>query len=162
MEVKIRPLVEDDARTSFRWRNDPEIWKYTGSSPDREITLVDEIQWIKKAIADPSSYRFAILADNVYVGNVYLTGVDEKRGEYHIFLGEKSYAGKGIAREASKRIIQFGKDVLKLEEIRLEVKPENARAVGLYESLGFVAIKTDERKIEMSINLRELDEEWGE
>ena len=48
MEVKIRPLQDKDAYTSVVWRNIPEIWKMTGSSPDREITIEDELNWIKK------------------------------------------------------------------------------------------------------------------
>ena len=37
-KVLIRPLEVSDALTSYKWRNDPEIWKYTGSRPDMEIT----------------------------------------------------------------------------------------------------------------------------
>ena len=32
MKVTIRPLVESDAYTSVKWRNDPEVFKYTGNT----------------------------------------------------------------------------------------------------------------------------------
>ena len=106
MKVKIRPLEEKDAFTSVKWRNISKIWEHTGSAPDREITIEDELTWIKKVIADPSSKRFAILADGKYVGNIYLTDIKDKKGEYHVFIGEMDYWGKGIARKASEQIIE--------------------------------------------------------
>jgi len=39
MKVIIRPLQETDAFISNKWRNNPDIWKYTGNKPDKEITL---------------------------------------------------------------------------------------------------------------------------
>lgn len=137
MKVKIRHLEENDAYTSVVWRNIPEIWLHTGSAPDRKITIKDELEWIRKAIADPTSQRFAILADEVYVGNIYLTGISNNKGEYHIFIGEREYWGKGIARKASEEIIRYAKDVLKLKEILLSVKEANVPAVKLYKNLGF-------------------------
>ena len=77
-KVLIRPLQAEDALISYKWRNDPDIWVYTGSRPDREITSDIESEWIKKALSDLSSKRFAILVDDVYVGNVQLTNISER------------------------------------------------------------------------------------
>lgn len=137
MEIKIRPLQIEDAKTSVKWRNMSELWTYTTFKLTREITIDDETNWVKKVTMDPTSRRFAILADNVYVGNIYLTGIENGVGEYHIFIGEKDYWGKGIARKASVLIINYGKDELKLNKIKLGVHPENAGALHLYQSLGF-------------------------
>lgn len=137
MEVNIRPLEEKDAYTSVKWRNIPEIWAYTGSSPNKTITIEDELNWIRKVISDKSSKRFAILAYKTYVGNVYLTDIKDGVGEYHIFIGDQDFWGKGIARKASEQIIDFAKDDLKLEAITLGVREDNAAALHLYKSLGF-------------------------
>lgn len=136
-DVTIRPLKEDDALVSFEWRNDPDIWRYTGSKPDREITPEIEKQWIIKAINEPKSKRFAIITDDVYVGNVYLTNIKDKTAEYHIFIGDKNYWGKGIAGKATDLIIKFGKDELGLKAIYLSVHKDNVAAVHLYEKFGF-------------------------
>ncbi len=153
MDVRIRPLEENDAKVSYAWRNNPNIWKYTGSSPNREITVEDELSWIRKVIQDDTCRRFAILADHVYVGNIYLTDIHDREAEYHIFIGNEEYMGKGIAKEASKLIIEYARNNLKLNSIHLEVRPDNVRAVQLYLSLGFYVAKEDTEFIEMSINL---------
>lgn len=135
--IRIRPLEKNDAYTSVRWRNIPELWIYTKFKTVREISIDDELTWIEKVINDPQSARFAIIADDTYVGNIYITNINKGVGEYHIFIGDKDYWGKGIAREASIQIINYGKDVLGLKTLTLEVRSENAAAHHLYETLGF-------------------------
>lgn len=153
MNVTIRPLEENDAYTSVKWRNIPELWIHTTFKAQREITIEDELKWIRAVMQDPTSARFAILADGIYVGNIYLTGLKDDVGEYHIFIGEKEYWGKGIARKASERIIEYGKDVLRLNAIILGVRPDNAAAFHLYESLGFVETGEEDGFVRMKLNL---------
>ena len=77
MNVRIRPLKEQDAYTSVKWRNDPEVFKFTGNIYNHEITIDNELEWIRKVTANPTDYRCAILVDEVYVGNIYLTDIKE-------------------------------------------------------------------------------------
>ena len=137
MEIKIRPLVEEDAYTSVKWRNDAEVFKYTGNTYDHVITIESELNWIRKVMSNPNEYRCAIIADGTYVGNIYLTDIYNGCANYHIFIGDKDSWGKGIAREASRQIIRYGFENLDLNEIRLRVKIQNTRAIQLYTSLGF-------------------------
>ena len=48
MEVKIRPLREEDAYVSYKWRNDPLVFKYTCNRYTSEITLESELEWIRR------------------------------------------------------------------------------------------------------------------
>ncbi len=151
MIVTIRPLEENDAYTSVKWRNDPEVFKYTGNTYNHVITIDSELEWIRKVINNPNDYRCAILADGVYVGNIYLTDINDGNANYHIFIGDKSYWGKGIAKSASKLIIDYGFNELDLKCIYLRVKRPNSSAIHLYQSLGFQEIQTDEEWIKMMI-----------
>lgn len=137
MEVRIRPLIEEDAKISYQWRNNPEIFKYTGANYDHQITLGDETNWIRQVINNKNDYRCAIIADGQYVGNIYLTDIENGIGTYHIFIGEQDYWGKGIATKASEQLIDYAFKQLNLYEIRLKVKRQNSRAVSMYEKLGF-------------------------
>lgn len=143
MEVKIRPLKIEDAYTSVKWRNDSEVFKYTGNTYNHEITIDSELEWISKVISKTTDYRCAILADDTYVGNIYLTDIDNYTATYHIFIGERDYWGKGIAKAASLLLIGYGFDKLSLKTIRLKVRRPNIAAIRLYNSLGFETIATD-------------------
>lgn len=143
MNVELRPLEIKDAYTSVKWRNDKDVFKYTGNVYDHEITIESELEWIQKVIAKKDDCRFAIIADGKYVGNIYLTDIHpDDKGTYHIFIGDKDYWGKGVASAASRLIIGYGFNTLNLKTIELRVKPENISAVYLYEKLGFKYLNT--------------------
>lgn len=143
MNVTIRPLVEEDAYTSVKWRNDPEVFKFTGNTYKHEITIDNELEWIRKVIANTNDYRCAILVDEVYVGNIYLTDIQEGKAHYHIFIGNKNYWGKGVAKKASLLILEYAFNVLNIKEVLLRVRNVNTSAYNLYLRLGFKDVKVD-------------------
>lgn len=154
--VLIRPLAKEDAFTSYQWRNDPEIWTFTGSRPNIEITKEIETDWIQKVLADDSSKRFAILCDNQYIGNVQLTNINDSTAEFHIFIGDKNFWGKGISQLATYQILYYAKEVLKLSEIYLSVKPENISAIESYKRNNFIIVEEDSDNIKMLLQLSNL------
>lgn len=154
MEVTIRPLKEEDAYTSVKWRNDPEVFKYTGNTYSHQILLETELNWIRKVIENRNDYRCAIEVDGVYVGNIYLNNFSSGEGEYNIFIGDKDYWGKGVARKASELIIEDGFSRLNLRKIILDVKNVNKRALRLYTSLGFVETGREGDWIRMELDRR--------
>ena len=152
MIVRIRPLREEDAQVSYKWRNDTEVFKYTGANYAHEITLEDESNWIRRVSKNENEYRCAIIANEEYVGNIYLTDIENGHATYHIFIGNKDFWGKGIAKEASRLIINYGFNVLNIETIELEVRKQNKRAFELYKSLGFQIREYNNDWIKMTIN----------
>ena len=143
MNVRIRPLKEQDAYTSVKWRNDPEVFKFTGNIYNHEITIDNELEWIRKVTANPTDYRCAILVDEVYVGNIYLTDIKEGTAHFHIFIGDKSYWGKGVEKRASLLILEYAFNVLNIKEVLLRVRNVNTSAYNLYLRLGFKDVKVD-------------------
>ena len=143
MNVRSRPLKEQDAYTSVKWRNDPEVFKFTGNIYNHKITIDNELEWIRKVTANPTDYRCAILVDEVYVGNIYLTDIKEGTAHFHIFIGDKSYWGKGVAKRASLLILEYAFNVLNIKEVLLRVRNVNTSAYNLYLRLGFKDVKVD-------------------
>jgi glycosyltransferase involved in cell wall biosynthesis/RimJ/RimL family protein N-acetyltransferase len=154
--VLIRPLVREDALTSYQWRNDSEVWKFTGSRPNIEITQEIESEWIDRILKDEKSKRFAILCDNQYVGNVQLTNIENNAAEFHIFIGNKNFWGKGISQLATYQILYYAKEVLKLSEIYLHVKQKNIAAVKSYQRNNFIVIEENSDDVKMSLQLSEI------
>lgn len=152
MDIGIRPLTVEDAYTSVNWRNDPEVFKYTRSTYDHIITIDSELEWIKKVIAKKDDYRCAILADGKYIGNIYLTDIKDGIAHYHIFIGEKSYWGKGVAKKASQLIIDHGVKIFGVTEIQLGVHEKNTAALRLYLGLGFKIESKDGNMYKMSLS----------
>ncbi|WP_080777690.1 GNAT family N-acetyltransferase [Chryseobacterium phocaeense] len=154
--VLIRPLIKEDAYTSYQWRNDHEIWKFTGSAPDMEITPEIESDWIEKVLKDQSSKRFAIVCNEEYIGNVQLTNIQNDVAEFHIFIGKKEFWGKGISQSATYQILYYAREILKLNEVYLSVKPENTAAVQSYLKNNFRITEQNNDQIRMSLQLSEL------
>ena len=154
--VLIRPLVKKDALTSYQWRNDDEIWQFTGSKPNITITQEIESEWIEKVLQDDSSKRFAIICNEEYIGNVQLTNINSDSAEFHIFIGEKDFWGKGISQLATYQILYYAKEVLKLKEVYLFVKPENIAAIKSYQNNNFVVTEQNTEQLKMSLLLSDL------
>lgn len=154
--VLIRPLQKEDALISYQWRNDPEVWKFTGARPDIEITKEIESEWIVKVLQDEKSKRFAILCDSEYIGNVHLNNIENNTAEFHIFIGNKDFWGKGISQLATYQILYYAKEVLKFSEIYLYVKPENIAAVESYKRNNFVVTEENPGNVKMSLQLSQL------
>ena len=157
MNILIRPLCIDDAAVSYKWRNNPEIWKHTGGHYSTEITEQIESDWLKATLGDETKSRFAILVDHEYVGNVQLTDIQvNDTAQFHIFIGNQAYWGKGVAKEATYQILVYAKEVLKLRSVFLEVKAENIAAVKAYEKNGFLVTDSKNDFLTMLCKLEDL------
>lgn len=145
--IYLRPLALADARISYKWRNDPEIWKYTEFKPDRHITREIETKWLSSKLNKANERRFAICLLNTkqYIGNVQLIDIDNGKAWFHIFIGEKRYWGKGISQKATKIILYYAFSQLGLKKVLLEVNSLNIAAWKLYEKIGFIYSEKNER-----------------
>lgn len=157
MKVEITPLREEHALTSYKWRNNPTVWLLTGGRPDRHITAEMELEWIKKAIANPDQKRYAILAEGVYVGNVQLTDLKDASAQFHIFIGDTSYWGKGVATAATKLMLETAFEKLGLKSVYLWVNKKNIAAQKVYEKCGFAPSGASESEIKMSVENKRQD-----
>lgn len=87
---------------------------------------------------------------NKHIGNIKIDPINKETnsGEYGILMGDVSNWGKGYAKEASIRIIDYCFNELELSKVTLGVVADNIAAVKLYEKIGFV---TDEVKVDVGI-----------
>lgn len=154
--IYLRPLELDDARTSYRWRNDPEIWEYTGSRPDKYISPELETAWLSSKLNKSNEKRFAIclLDNNQYIGNVQLLEIDQEKAWFHIFIGEKELWGLGISQKATTIVLYYAFSELSLNYVHLSVNLLNTAAYRLYEKIGFMHSGTADKNgfIEMKLS----------
>lgn len=140
--VYIRPLRHEDAHVSYHWRNDPRIWRFTGSRPDRHITYEIEAEWIDTVLKRENEKRFAICISGTdeYVGNVFLTDISGKEAHVHIFIGEMKFWGGGRAMDAIRLCCAYGFDNLGLDVIYAEINKQNNSSLALAKVSGFIVI----------------------
>ena len=140
MDVIIRTLRPEDAEISWKWRNDPEIWKYTDRTHTNYITKEIEQAWIIQVLKNEKERRFAICIEEEqkYVGNIHLSfNENSDVGDCHIFIGEKSQWGKGIATKSTKLLIEFAQQNLPLKKLREKIHANNKAAQIYLGRLGF-------------------------
>ena len=156
MYVTFRPLEENDAYTSWKWRNDPEVFKNTGKQFSGPIMLEDELNWIRTALARTNERRFAILADGKYIGNVNLTNITAEDAEIGIFIGEKEYWGKRIGQIVTNKIIRNAFNTLKLKRIHCIIRSEHKNAIKQCLNNGFKIYLCEEDFIHLQITANTL------
>ena len=138
--VYIRPLRVEDALISYEWRNNPRIWKHTGSRPDKHITPEIEVEWIKEVLQRTNEKRYAIckISDDQYIGNVFLTDIADDEAQIHIFLGDIRFWGNSNASEAIHLLQDLAFTELGIQTIHATIRENNNASVALAKRSGFV------------------------
>lgn len=155
--VYIRPLQVEDALTSYQWRNDPKIWRFTGSRPDRYVTPEMETAWITAALSRENERRFAICncEDDKYIGNVFFTDIENNEAQLHIFIGEIKYWGKNRAFEAAWLALEQGFTRLQFDLVYLEMHKNNP-GLGNVIRMGWKQVEEKENGFVKYIFTREM------
>lgn len=155
MKVILRDLAESDAYVSYHWRNEPAIWKFTGSKPSHYVTLDEELSWIKEVLARDNESRYAICVGNnqEYIGNVQFTHITSEDAEFHIFIGRIGLHGMGVGTKATSLALQLAKDSLGLSQVYLYVNQKNLSAIRVYEKCGFKIIDNNQEVINYKMRL---------
>jgi RimJ/RimL family protein N-acetyltransferase len=138
--VFIRPLAIEDALVSYQWRNNPKIWRFTGSKPDKHITPEMETSWLTEVLKRKNEARFAICLQDSgeYIGNIHLGNIANGTAELHIFIGDVKHWGKDRAFEAISLLLEFGFHELKLDAVHIDVVKNHHASHSIGKRAGFV------------------------
>ena len=120
------------------WMNDNDVVKYLESGGDYTFKKLENFlneQEHKNILF----WAIHIKESKKHIGNIKIDPIDcnKKSAEYGILMGDKKNWGKGYGNEASRRILKYCFEDLKLNEITLGVIKDNDRAVRLYKKMGF-------------------------
>ena len=108
MIVTIRRFERSDIPKKVEWINNPENNRFLHY--DIPINALETERWFDRHLGETNRYDAVFEANGVPVGTIGLLDIDYKNGkaEYYIAMGEVSYKGHGIAKEATKLILQYG------------------------------------------------------
>ena len=135
VDVRLRKFEERDVPNKVKWINDAENNQYL----HYDLPLVEEktYAWFQTLGNRTDRYDAVIEYGGIPVGIIGLLEIKDGRAEYYITMGEKQYKGKGIAKEATRMLLDYAFLNLKLEEVYLYTEEENIGAQRLFEKCGF-------------------------
>ncbi|MEY8021640.1 GNAT family N-acetyltransferase [Muriicola sp. SD30] len=135
----LREITLDDTEEMLRLYSDPEVQKFTG---EPVVTSMEEMKKaIELRIKNYKKYGYGRWATVLksgkqfvgWAGLAYLPEFDEVDLGYR-FLPE--FWGSGLATEASRAILNYGFDVLKLDKIVAIAMKENKASIRVMEKVG--------------------------
>ena len=137
--MKLRPLKKEDAPLMLEWMHDSDINRFFCFDA-AGMDLDSVYQFIEKANRDNEKNKHFAIADDKdeYMGTISLKQIDDKNShaEYAVSLRAKAQ-GKGYAKFATREILAFAFNELKLNKVYLNVLSYNTHAIRFYEKTGF-------------------------
>ena len=137
-KLYLRPLIKEDLTELNTWKNDFSIFKNLGGG-FQPISIDQQSLWMDNMIdLTSNNKRFMIISDEQKVGVVGLYNINfiNRNCEFGIYIGNKSYQGKGIGKEATELMLNFAFSNLNLLKVKLFVNDDNF-AQKMYENMGF-------------------------
>ena len=133
----LRQLSERNAPEIYLLRSDPLVNNYLDRQPCK--TLEDASEFIEN-IKKNSSFYWAVIqnGNEKLVGTICLFGVSEALKTCEIgYELLPNYQGKGIMREATKKIIEYACQILGLKTIEAHTHKDNQSSTNLLKDLKF-------------------------
>ncbi|MCB5247262.1 MAG: GNAT family N-acetyltransferase [Candidatus Cloacimonetes bacterium] len=134
----LSPISLEDAERYTEWVNDMEIGQFVMFST-AIFDLDKEREALQRLMRESVSFAIVEKDNNKAVGNCSLMGISDvhRHAQFGIFIGDKTYWNQGIGTEATALILDYGFNILNLQNISLEVFGFNKRAIRCYEKVGF-------------------------
>jgi diamine N-acetyltransferase len=123
--IYLRPLEKSDAATLEAYINDPEVTRTL--CVHRPMNLERELEFIE---------RVAKAETDVVLG-LHRLDFKDRKAELGISIGAKEEWDKGYGTEAVRLMVRYSFLTLNLNRVYLRAIEHNARAIRVYEGVGF-------------------------
>ena len=174
--VTLRPLQPSDKRDRLKYSRNAEFVRMCGGNARqvRPLTEKEVDEWYDRLVA--ALLTWAIEVGGRFVGMSRLSSPDEhnRRARYAIGIYAPSCWGQGFGTEATRLVLRYAFDTLKLHRVDLRVLSYNHRAIACYENCGFVregaereeALLAGEYHTDVMMSIleheyREVSKEWS-
>ncbi len=138
--MTLRGPLETDITDRVTIGRNAEFVRLVGGD-DRNITPMTEPEardWLQRVAAE--SYYWVIEIGDRAVGTARLHHLDEpnRKAMFAIGIFDSAMWGKGYGTIATRLVLAYGFEMLRLHRIALRVLADNLRAIRSYEKCGFV------------------------
>jgi RimJ/RimL family protein N-acetyltransferase len=139
----LSPCSLEDAEKWTEWDNDLEVVIPLGPEAHTTIAL-DRVKQSLSKFIEKQDHIFSIidLKTDKMIGRCLLFDIDQinRKATFGIDIGEKDYWDKGYGQDATKLMLDYGFNLLNLNNIMLGVYSYNERAINCYRKVGFKEI----------------------
>ena len=140
--IRLRAREPEDEPLLYKWFNDPEVTENLALryplSHAQEKSFIEHVSAPSFAHAN---FAIVLKATGELIGGVDLTCAQPENGcaSLGIAIGDKARWDGGYGTDAMRTVCRYGFDFMNLHRIELEVFSQNARAIHVYQSIGFVS-----------------------
>lgn len=165
--IILRQPKESDINDRIKCGRIPEIVRMYGGDTRNitPFTKEEAIEWYNNAVNHP--YIWHIEFEKKYIGGIKLTlNEQDIRARYACGIQDSTKLGMGLGTEATKLILDYAFNVLKLHKVDLRVLEYNIRAINSYKKCGFIVEGVDregayiEEKWESDLFMSILEHEY--
>ncbi|MGW2567069.1 GNAT family N-acetyltransferase [Streptomyces sp. NPDC001537] len=165
----LRPFTAADAEVMGEIIEDPEVIRFT-FEPSTELTPERLRSWYGSRATAPDRLDLAVTDPDSgeLLGEVVLYDWDPaaRACTFRTLIGPRG-RGRGIGTEATRLVVAYGFEQLRLHRIQLEAYAHNRRALRVYEKVGFV-VEGVRREVQLrhgewadEVIMSILDREWA-
>lgn len=139
--VYLSPINIEDAEQYAEWMNDIDITINLLAAPNI-YSLEKEREALIRLSKEGYNFAIVTIGNNELLGNCSLGSVNliHRTAEAGIFIGNRNYWNKSYGTEAMKLLLDYGFNLLNLNNIMLRVYSFNKRAIKSYKKCGFKEI----------------------
>lgn len=138
--VRLRAREPEDEPLLHEWFNDPEVTQHlTIRYPLSHAQEKEFIEGASRVGYNLASFGVETITESRLIGGVGLESVspENRSAILGIAIGDKAFWNGGYGTDAMRVLCRFGFEMMNLHRIELEVYAENARAIHVYEKVGF-------------------------
>ena len=139
--VRLRAVEPDDVETLYRWENDPEVWRVSGTlAPFSRHALMRFVEEQRFDIYRTRQLRLMIEnPEGEAVGTLDLFEFDphNRRAGVGILIYDSSQRGRGYASDALATLREYAREVLGLHQLWCDVSVGNEASLQLFRHAGF-------------------------
>jgi RimJ/RimL family protein N-acetyltransferase len=137
--VYLKTLAATDLADRHRWLNDREITQYFTTLGALPLPYEKLLQWYQNLNSEREIHFSVFTNSDQHIGGAQLKSIDWKNrsAEFGLFIGEKSFWGKGYCQAITRLLVSYGFETLNLHRLWLRVDAQNKAAFHCYEKCGF-------------------------
>lgn len=139
ININLKKVKLADKKFFVKWWRDKDLIKLT-SGELKHISDQEVGKYFSAMLKSKNDYHFMIKLGEKAIGHISLVKQKNNCHETQIVIGEKNYWNRGFGTKAIKILINRARRK-KISKIYLEVRPENHRAIRVYEKCGFEKVK---------------------